>query len=69
MEERKLFSFDKRIGKTRYNVNVYQIPEGTETFEDKLHKLIRIEMMEYFSPSLNGVHNHAEIKEDTNNEN
>ena len=40
------FGFSRRIGNTRYRANVYQAPEATESFEDKLMRLIQRETLD-----------------------
>ena len=40
------FGFSRRIGNTRYRANVYHTPESTESFEDKIIRLIRHETLD-----------------------
>ena len=42
------FGFSRRIGNTRYRANVYQAPEATESFEDKIMRLIQRETLDIF---------------------
>lgn len=41
------FGFSRRIGNTRYRANVYQAPEATESFEDKIMRLIQRETLDH----------------------
>ena len=40
------FTFSRSIGNTRYHVNVYCAPQGTDTFEEKLLQLIRHDILD-----------------------
>ena len=40
------FGFSRRIGSTRYQTNVFHSSEATESFEDKIMRLIRHEALD-----------------------
>ena len=44
--EKKTFSLSRRIGNTLYRANVYQTPKTTESIEDKILRLIRLEALD-----------------------
>ena len=44
--EKKTFSLSRRIGNTLYQANVYQTPKTTESIEDKILRLIRLETLD-----------------------
>lgn len=46
MEKKTVFGFSRRIGNTRYQANVYYSPEATESFEDKIMRLIQHEKLD-----------------------
>lgn len=46
--ENKAFSISRKIGNTLYRANFYYSPTCTESFEDKIRRLIRQEALDFF---------------------
>ena len=44
----KSFCFSRKIGSTLYRANVYNTPQSTESFEEKLMRLIRHDALDIF---------------------
>ena len=44
--ENKAFSISRKIGNTLYRTNFYYSPTCTESFEDKILRLIRLETLD-----------------------
>lgn len=47
--EKKAFSFSRKIGNTLYRANIHCSSKGTESFEEKLMRLIRHDALDIFS--------------------
>ena len=46
--ENKTFGFSRKIGTTLYRANIHYTPKSTESFEEKLMRLIRHDALDIF---------------------
>ena len=46
--ENKTFGFSQKIGTTLYRANIHYTPQSTESFEEKLMRLIRHDALDIF---------------------
>lgn len=46
--EKKTFSFSRKIGNTLYRANIHCSPKSAESFEEKLIRLVRHDMLDIY---------------------
>ena len=46
--ENTTFGFSRKIGTTLYRANIHYTPQSTESFEEKLMRLVRHDMLDIF---------------------